>query len=122
MSQENKKIVENINSLLVNGTSQQYDVSVSEDSILKVWIKELSFLDSQGALKEVVNITPGGEVEIDLAGYWKYMFQECIEKTEPNLSTAQLYALKPGVAAKITSLLPQPQDLLVGPLEAGLEE
>ena len=121
MSQENKKIIEDVNSLLVNGSSTQYDVSVNEDRILKVWIKELSFLDSQKALKEVVNISQGGDVEIDLAGYWRYMLTECVERPEPQLSKAQLFALKPDVAGKITELMPQPQDLLVGPLAAGLE-
>lgn len=120
MSQE-KKIVEDINSLLVNANSQQHDIDVSEDSILKVWVKEISFLDAQGALKECVAVSPTGDVEIDLAGYWKYMLGICIQKTEPALSTAQLYALKPEIANKLTALLPQPGDLMTGPLGDGLE-
>jgi len=120
VSQE-KKIVEDISSLLVNGISQQHDIVVSEDSILKVWVKELSFLDLQGAIKEVVVMQPNGDVEIDIAGYWKYMLNTCIEKTEPALSHAQLYALKPDIANQITDLLPQPTELMGGPLGDGLE-
>tara|TARA_R100000152_G_C6754119_1_gene177836 strand:+ start:53 stop:418 length:366 start_codon:yes stop_codon:yes gene_type:complete len=121
VSQE-KKIVEDISSLLVNGISQAHDIDVSEDSILKVWVKELSFLDMQGALREVVHMQPDGDVEIDISGYWKYMMNTCIEKTEPALTTAQLYSLKPDVANQIIALLPQPAELMGGPLADGLTE
>lgn len=120
MSQE-KKLVEDISSLLVNANSQQHDILVSEDSILKVWVREISFLDAQGALKECVSVSPTGDVEIDLAGYWKYMLNTCVDKTEPVLSTAQIYALKPEIASQLTALLPQPGDLMTGPLADGLE-
>ena len=36
------------------------------------------------------------------------------------MTKAQLYALKPDIASQITALLPQPQDLVAGPLEDGL--
>jgi len=120
VSQE-KKIVEDISSLLVNGKSQVHDINVSEDSILKVWVKDISFLDAQGALKECVAVSHTGDVEIDLAGYWKYMLNTCVDKTEPELSTAQIYALKPEIASQLTALLPQPGDLMTGPLADGLE-
>ena len=119
MSQENKKIIEDVNSLLVNGSSKEHVISASADGILKVWVKELSFLETQEAIKEVVSMTTEGEVEIDLAGYWKYMLMKCIERTEPSISHPQLLALKPEIGTQITALLPQPQDLMTGPLEGG---
>ena len=120
MSQENKKIVEDINSLLVNKGAEEHEIAIDADTIMKVWVKDLSFLESQKAVKEVVDINPSGDINIDMAGYWKYMLGQCVERTEPKLSTAQLYALKPEIAVKITALLPQPGDLVAGPLEAGL--
>ena len=123
MSQENnKKIVEDINSLLVHGGTTAHDIDVGEDSIIRVWIKELSFLDTQRAIKEFMSIDANGQLAMDIAGYWKYMFLEAIEKTEPRMSKSQLIRLKPDVAQQITSLLPQPQDLVAGPLEDGLSE
>lgn len=122
MSQENsKKLVENVNSLLVSGASEERHVIVDEDSILKVWVRELSFLDTQKAIGEVVSVDQNGAVEIDLSGYWKYMLNRCIERTEPELSRAQILALKPSIASQITAMLPQPQDLVTGPLADGLE-
>jgi len=120
VSQENKKIVEDINSLLVNKGAEEHEIAIDADTIMKVWVKDLSFLESQKAVKEVVDINPAGDINIDMAGYWKYMLGQCVERTEPQLSTAQLYALKPAIAVKITALLPQPGDLVAGPLEPGL--
>jgi len=120
VSQENKKIVEDINSLLVSKGTKEHEIAIDADTIMKVWVKDLSFLESQRAIKEVVDIGPSGDVNIDMAGYWKYMLTQCVDHTEPVLSTAQLYALKPAIAVKITALLPQPQDLVAGPLGDGL--
>ena len=63
----------------------------------------MSFLQIQKAIAEVVNLSQDGEVNLDLANYWKYMMNECIESTEPAMTKAQLYALKPEVAVKITA-------------------
>ena len=123
MSQENnKKVIEDINTLLVSNTSKERHVAVGDDSIIKVWVKDLTFLEMQEAVRKVVNIDPNsGGVEIDLAGYWKYMLYKCIERTEPEMSKAQILALQPDILSRITAYLPQPQDLVAGPLEDGLE-
>ena len=76
----------------------------------------------QEAIKSFVNINAGGAVDIDLAQYWKYMFAEAIEKTEPRLSIPQMLSLRPFIANQITALLPQPQDLLANPLADGATE
>lgn len=127
MSQENKsdsELLENVESLLVGNGSVLHEIPVDPENkpnlVIRVWVKELSFLQIQNALKEVVQLTTDGEVNIDLAGYWKYMLNECVERTEPKMSKVQLYALKPDIAARVTALLPQPQDLVAGPLGDGL--
>lgn len=126
MSQEeqnNKTLVTNIDSLLVSSGTTSHDIAVDPDEpdiVLRVWIKEMSFLQTQKAIAEVVQLAPDGQVNIDLANYWKYMIAQCIDKTEPSMTKAQLYALKPDIANQITALLPQPQDLVAGPLEDGL--
>ena len=126
MSQEeqnNKTLITNIDSLLVSSGTTPHEIAVdpeNPDVILRVWVKEMSFLQTQKAIAEVVQLTPDGQVNIDLANYWKYMITQCVDKTEPSMTTAQLYALKPDIANQITALLPQPQDLVAGPLEDGL--
>jgi len=122
VSTENKKIVENIESLLVNGATTEHCVSVEADSVIKVWVKELTFMEMQEAVKQFVSMSTTGEVDIDMAKYWKYIFIKCIEKTEPEMSKTQMLALKTSAAVKIASLLPQPQDLVLDPLVDGMGE
>ena len=124
--QSDKKLLENIDSLLTDAGSTRHEVPVDPENpniVMYVWVKEMSFMDTQKAVKEFVSLDPAnGELNIDLASYWKYMFMSCIEKTEPEMSKAQLLAMKPYVAQQITHHLPQPQDLVAAPLEDGLTE
>ena len=112
-------------SLLVNSQAVEHAIQADEndpDVVVKVWVKELSFMQLQDAIKSFVTIGANGSVDIDLAAYWKYMFAEAIEKTEPRLSIPQMLSLRPFIANQITALLPQPQDLMSGPLADGATE
>ena len=112
-------------SLLVNSQAVENEIQADEndpDVVVKVWVKELSFMQLQAAIKSFVTIGANGSVDIDLAAYWKYMFAEAIEKTEPRLSIPQMLSLRPFIANQITALLPQPQDLMSGPLADGATE
>jgi hypothetical protein len=119
------QLVDSAVSLLVNASAKEHMVKVDPDNPdlgLKVWVRELSFMQMQNAIKTFLNITATGGVDIDLAAYWKHMFAECIEKTEPRLSPTQMMQLQPFVAQQITALLPQPQDLISTPLSDGENE
>ena len=123
--QQPTQLVESALSLLVNTSAKEHMVRVDPDLPnlgLKVWIRELSFMQMQNAIKTFLNITATGGIDIDLAAYWKHMFTECIEKTEPRLSPVQMMQLQPYVAQQITALLPQPQDLIATPLSDGENE
>ena len=123
--QQPTQLVESALSLLVNTSAKEHMVRVDPDLPnlgLKVWIRELSFMQMQNAIKTFLNITATGGVDIDLAAYWEHMFAECIEKTEPRLSPTQMMQLQPYVAQQITALLPQPQDLIATPLSDGENE
>ena len=112
-------------SLLVNSQAVEHEVRADEedpDVVVKVWVKELSFMQLQDAIKTFVNLSAAGSVDIDLANYWKYMFAEAVEKTEPRLTIPQMLSLRPFIANQITALLPQPQDLLANPLADGASE
>ena len=112
-------------SLLVNSQAVEHEIQADEndsDVVVKVWVRELSFMQLQEAIKSFVNISANGSVDIDLANYWKYMFAEAIEKTEPRLTIPQMLSLRPFIANQITALLPQPQDLLANPLVDGATE
>ena len=112
-------------SLLVNSQAVEHEIQADEndpDVVMKVWVKELSFMQLQDAIKTFVNLSAAGSVDIDLANYWKYMFAEAVEKTEPRLTIPQMLSLRLFIANQITALLPQPQDLLANPLADGASE
>lgn len=112
-------------SLLVNSQAVEHEIQADENDpnvVMKVWVKELSFMQLQDAIKTFVNLSAAGSVDIDLANYWKYMFAEAVEKTEPRLTIPQMLSLRPFIANQITALLPQPQDLLANPLADGASE
>ena len=116
------QLVDSAVSLLVNTSAKEHMISADPDNPdigLKVWVRDLSFIQMQNAIKTFLNITATGNVDIDLAAYWKHMFAECIEKTEPRITPTQMMQLQPYVAQQITALLPQPQDLISNPLSDG---
>ena len=118
-------LVDNAMSLLVNTDAKEHMIRADPDNPdvgLKVWIRELSFMQMHNAIKTFVNIKGDGGIDIDLASYWKHMFTECIERTEPRLTPTQMMQLQPYVAQQLTALLPQPQDLISTPLSDGESE
>lgn len=111
-----------LSSLLVNSEATEHRIKINDDEVLSVWVKELSFMQMQQAIKSFVKIGTDSSIDIDLAQYWKYMFAEAIDRTEPRLSIPQMLSLRSDVALQITSLLPQPQDLMANPLVDGATE
>jgi len=113
------QLVDSVTSLLITTTAKEHMVRVDPDNPdvgLRVWVRELSFMDMQNAIKTFFSISSSGDIDIDLAAYWKHMFSACVEKTEPRLTPTQLMQLQPYVAQQITALLPPPQDLVATPL------
>ena len=116
---ENYTVVSDINQLMVAPAASEHTIRVdpeNEHTVMKVWIKDLTFLQIQEAVKSFVTISAGGGVDLDLAGYWKYMMEKCVERTEPNLTHTQMMGLSAYVGQQLTALLPQPQDLIAAPL------
>ena len=119
MEEQKKNKLESINGLLVEQGSTPHDVLVplgGEERVLRVWVKELSFIEMQSAVKDLMNVDGTGNIEVDLGGYWRFVMLNCIDRTEPELSKTQLLALKPEIASRITKILPQPAELMGDPL------
>ena len=121
-NERTETVVEDASLLLASNDVVEHTISVNPDDetqVMKVRVRNLSFLDMQSAIKSFVNISTDGGVEIDIAGYWRYMMEKCIVSTDPNLGRGQLLSLNQYVGGQLTALLPQPQDLMTGPLVDG---
>jgi len=121
-NERTEKIIEDASVLLASNDVIEHTISANPDDktqVMKVRVRNLSFLDMQNAIKSFVNIGTDGGVEIDIAGYWRYMIEKCVVSTDPQLGRGQLLSLNQYVGGQLTALLPQPQDLMTGPLVGG---
>ena len=121
-NERTETVVEDASLLLASNDVVEHTISVNPDDetqVMKVRVRSLSFLDMQSAIKSFVNISTDGGVEIDIAGYWRYMLEKCVVSTDPTLGRGQLLSLNQYVGSQLTALLPQPQDLMTGPLVDG---
>lgn len=83
---------------------------------LVVYVKPLSWVAQQEAMSQFVSFKTGADGEvapnIDLGGYWKYVLMNCIVKTEPAMSKADLLNLTPEVGDVVRTVLPDLNDII----------
>ena len=102
------------NPFVISNTPEQHDIE-TEDGILKVWIKPLSWIEQQEALTQFVEFSMDGDdvqPNLDFAGYWNYVLHRCVVKTEPKCSKADLNNLKPEVGKKLSAVLPDLTEMM----------
>tara|TARA_R110000744_G_scaffold178418_1_gene297340 strand:+ start:122 stop:520 length:399 start_codon:yes stop_codon:yes gene_type:complete len=122
---QDEQVISDLSAILANDSVSEHTIRVDQENpnlVMKVQVKQLSFLDMQEAIKSFIGITASGEVEINLAGYWRYMYENCIISTTPATNTTQLIGLNQFVGSQLAAILPQPQDLIAGPLVDGNNE
>lgn len=76
---------------------------------LVVAVRPLSWIQQQEAMSRFVDfVTVDGDIQpkIDLAGYWRYVFTNCIVETDPSLTKEELLNLHPDVGACVQRVLP----------------
>lgn len=105
------------NDLLINTSAEKHTIDTPMGE-MSVWVKDLSWIERQEALGQFVSLKPDGDggmiPQIDFGGYWRFVFTNCITKTEPSLTTDQLLTLKPEVGEMLQGLLPGFEDLMGG--------
>ena len=90
-------------------------VDATSDDVLKVWIKEPTWLQVEQALGTVMKLdTETQSLDLDLNQMYKFMVENFIEKTEPELSSIELLRLSPFVGAQLKEILPNPFDDISG--------
>ena len=114
----NKKIISDKSALfaLTEATEHYVKVSPETEEYLKVWVKEPTWLEAEKALNSVMKIDQRTQsFDIDLQAMYRYMVENFIEKTEPQLSTIDILRLNPYIGTQLKEILPNPfGDLLEG--------
>ena len=108
---EEKKVVTDKKNLFVDEESELHYVKVAPDSdeYLKVWIKQPTWLQVEKAMTSVLNMDAKAQtMDLDLNAMYRFMVENFIEKTEPNLSAVDILRLKPYVGNQLKDILPNP--------------
>lgn len=119
-----KKIVTDKNVLfaLTEPTLHYVKVAEDKDEYLKVWVKEPTWLEVDKAVNSLMKINPKTQsMDIDLNAMFRYMVENFVVKTEPNLTTLDILRLTPFVGNQLKEILPNPLDSMSGDEEKNEE-
>lgn len=89
-------------------------VDAESDDILKVWVKEPTWLQVEQALSSIMKLDSNNGMELDLNAMYKFMVENFIEKTEPALSSLELMRLSPFIGNQLKDVLPNPFEDMLG--------
>jgi hypothetical protein len=105
--------IANKETILKKKNEQRHEVQVdpeNPDSVMEVWVRDITFLDVQNAAQRMFLIVQG-EATLDLAAYWEYAFSNWIVRTNPELDVQELLELNAFIGEQIASLLPKPDEM-----------
>ncbi len=105
------KVVSDRTKLFIGSDSECHEIKVAPDSdeVLKVWIKQPTWLQVEQALSSVMNIDSASQsMDIDLNKMYRFMVKNFIDKTEPSLSSTDLLRLTPYIGNQLKEILPNP--------------
>ena len=104
------KVVEDKSRLFASQETECHELKVSPDSdeILKVWVKQPTWLQVEQALGTLMKVDTSQNIDISIDKLYRYMVDEFVDKTEPSLSSLELLRLSPFVGAHLKEILPNP--------------
>ena len=104
------KVVEDKSRLFASQETECHELKVSPDSeeILKVWVKQPTWLQVEQALGTLMKIDASQNIDINIDKLYRYMVEEFVEKTEPILTPIEMLRLSPYVGAQLKEILPNP--------------
>lgn len=120
----NKEVVNDKSALFAAVETTMYELRVSPNSeqIMKVWVKDPTWLQVEQALSSVMDLNSQTQsMNLDLNKMYKYMVENFIEKTEPSLNALELLKLNPYVGAQLKDVLPNPFNDMLEEADTGKE-
>ena len=105
--------IANKEKLLTKKNERKHEIRVDPDDpelVMEVWVRDITFLDVQRATQTMFE-TVGGDVTLNLQGYWAYAFSNWVVRTNPELTADEMLDLSTYAGEQIASLLPKPDEL-----------
>tara|TARA_R100001463_G_scaffold54841_5_gene106035 strand:- start:227 stop:595 length:369 start_codon:yes stop_codon:yes gene_type:complete len=118
----NKEIVNDKSALFAAVETTMHELRVSPDSeqIMKVWVKEPTWLQVEQALSSVMDLNSQTQsMNLDLNKMYRFMVENFIEKTEPSLNALELLQLNPYVGGQLKEVLPNPFSDMMSEADTG---
>jgi len=107
---------------LTEPTLHYVKVAPESDEYLKVWVKEPTWLEVDKAMNSLMKIDAKSQsMDIDLNSMFRYMVENFVVKTEPNLTTVDILRLTPYVGNQLKEILPNPLESMSGDEEKNEE-
>jgi len=112
-----KKIVSDKSALFALSEPMLHYIKVApeSDEYLKVWVKEPTWLEVDKAMNSMMKIdAKRQDMDIDLNAMFKFMVENFVVKTEPNLSAIDILRLTPYIGNQLKEILPNPFTAMEG--------
>ena len=111
-----ENVVSDKNRLFAAVETKCHHLKVSEDSndVVKVWIREPTWLQVEQALSSVMRIDAEKGMDLDLNKMYRFMVENFVEKTEPELSSIEMLRLSPYVGTQLKDIMPNPFEEFMG--------
>ena len=107
---------------LTEPTLHYVKVAPDREEYLKVWVKEPTWLEVDKAMNSLMKIDAKSQsMDIDLNSMFRYMVENFVVKTEPNLTTVDILRLTPYVGNQLKEILPNPLESMSGDEEKNEE-
>ena len=120
----NKEVVNDKSVLFALDETTMHELRVSPNSeqIMKVWVKEPTWLQVEQALSSVMDLNQQTQsMNLDLNKMYRFMVENFIEKTEPSLNTLELLKLSPYIGSQLKEVLPNPFNDMITEADTGKE-
>tara|TARA_R100001509_G_scaffold64554_1_gene35602 strand:+ start:1240 stop:1608 length:369 start_codon:yes stop_codon:yes gene_type:complete len=120
----NKEVVNDKSVLFALNETTMHELRVSPNSeqIMKVWVKEPTWLQVEQALSSVMDLNQQTQsMNLDLNKMYRFMVENFIEKTEPSLNTLELLKLSPYIGSQLKEVLPNPFNDMITEADTGKE-
>mgnify|MGYP001182994325 CR=1 FL=1 len=105
------KIISDKSRLFATIEETMHEIKVAEDSddIIKVWVKEPTWLQVEAALSSVMDVDASTQaMTLNLNKMYKFMVSEFISRTEPSLTHIEILRLNPYIGSQLKDIMPNP--------------
>ena len=107
-----EEVVATLDDIKVSGNPTEHKIVLKDNKVLKVWMKEPTWVDKQYALSGWVEIDQKAkEAKPNFMEYYRRILERCLVRSEPPFNMTDVLSLRPEVGEALEKLLPSPIEI-----------